>query len=293
MVGSGAGDRQCRRDGRWPHLHRVAQPPPRPGVSCAAQEFPLDAALSGGARHRNPSRPRVRQRHRARLPGPRQRQAARPPPRRFRLGRDVRPERRGPGRRPPGHRRRPAVPWPDAGRRPADALRDDGRRHRGPDPPPRPTSRPTSWASRSAAAWHCGRRSSIRRLVRRLVLVSTPFKRAGWHPEMVAGFDAMGPEIAEPFKQTPMYEVYREIAPRVEDWPILVTQLTGAAQARLRLDRRGPGPADAGADRRRRRGRPAAPPRGRVLRAPRRRPARCGLGPLRDDQARPRDPAPR
>lgn len=44
---------------------------------------------------------------------------------------------------------------------------------------------------------------------------------------MVAGFDAMGPEIAEPMKQTPMYEVYREIAPRVEDWPILVAQVTG------------------------------------------------------------------
>jgi len=64
-------------------------------------------------------------------------------------------------------------------------------------------------------------------VVRRLVLVSTPFKRAGWHPEMVAGMIAMGPEIAEPMKQTPMYEVYRQIAPRVEDWPVLVTQLTG------------------------------------------------------------------
>jgi len=63
--------------------------------------------------------------------------------------------------------------------------------------------------------------------VRKLVLVSWPFKRDGWHPEMVAGFDAMGPEIAEPMKQTPMYEVYREIAPRVEDWPILVAQVTG------------------------------------------------------------------
>jgi pimeloyl-ACP methyl ester carboxylesterase len=62
--------------------------------------------------------------------------------------------------------------------------------------------------------------------VRKLVLVSWPFKRDGWHPEMVAGFDAMGPEIAEPMKQTPMYEVYREIAPRVEDWPILVAQVT-------------------------------------------------------------------
>jgi pimeloyl-ACP methyl ester carboxylesterase len=63
--------------------------------------------------------------------------------------------------------------------------------------------------------------------VRKLVLVSWPFKRDGWHPEMIAGFDAMGPEVAESMKQTPMYEVYREIAPRVENWPILVAQVTG------------------------------------------------------------------
>jgi pimeloyl-ACP methyl ester carboxylesterase len=68
--------------------------------------------------------------------------------------------------------------------------------------------------------------------VRRLVLVSTPCRRAGWHAEQVAAFDQMGPQIAEPFKQTPMYAAYREIAPRVEDWPILVTQLTGL----LKLD---------------------------------------------------------
>jgi len=64
-------------------------------------------------------------------------------------------------------------------------------------------------------------------VVRRLVLVSTPFKRAGWYPEMVAGMDAMGPAFAEPMKQSPMYEIYGQIAPRVEDWPILVTQVTG------------------------------------------------------------------
>ena len=68
--------------------------------------------------------------------------------------------------------------------------------------------------------------------VRKLVLVSTPFKRDGWHPEMVAGFDQMGPHVAEPMKQTPMYQNYREVAPRVEDWPILVSQLTGL----LKLD---------------------------------------------------------
>jgi pimeloyl-ACP methyl ester carboxylesterase len=65
-------------------------------------------------------------------------------------------------------------------------------------------------------------------LVERLVLVSTVFKRSGWHPEMTAGMDAMGPEVAEPLKHSPMYEAYVKIAPRTEDWPVLVTQLTTA-----------------------------------------------------------------
>jgi pimeloyl-ACP methyl ester carboxylesterase len=65
-------------------------------------------------------------------------------------------------------------------------------------------------------------------LVERLVLVSTVFKRSGWHPEMTAGMDAMGPHVAEPLKQSPMYEAYVRIAPRKEDWPVLVTQLTTA-----------------------------------------------------------------
>ena len=69
-------------------------------------------------------------------------------------------------------------------------------------------------------------------LVRRLVLVSAPFRRSAWHAEHLAAFAQMGPEMAEPFKQTPLYAVYREIAPRVEDWPVLVTQLTGL----LKLD---------------------------------------------------------
>jgi pimeloyl-ACP methyl ester carboxylesterase len=55
-------------------------------------------------------------------------------------------------------------------------------------------------------------------VVDRLVLVSTVFRRSGWYPEMEAAMAAMGPEVAEPMKQTPMYEVYRRIAPRVDDW---------------------------------------------------------------------------
>ena len=65
-------------------------------------------------------------------------------------------------------------------------------------------------------------------LVDRLVLVSTVFKRGGWYPEMTAGMDAMGPETAEFLKQSPMYQAYERIAPRVEDWPVLVHQLTTA-----------------------------------------------------------------
>jgi pimeloyl-ACP methyl ester carboxylesterase len=63
-------------------------------------------------------------------------------------------------------------------------------------------------------------------VVDRLVLVSTVFKRSGWYPEMEAAMISMGPEVAEPMKQTPMYEAYQRIAPRVEDWPLMVIQLT-------------------------------------------------------------------
>jgi pimeloyl-ACP methyl ester carboxylesterase len=35
----------------------------------------------------------------------------------------------------------------------------------------------------------------------------------------------MGPEAAEPMKQTPMYQLYAGIAPRPEDWPVLLTKL--------------------------------------------------------------------
>jgi pimeloyl-ACP methyl ester carboxylesterase len=63
-------------------------------------------------------------------------------------------------------------------------------------------------------------------VVERLVLVSTVFKRQGWYPEMRAGMDAMGPETAGFLMQSPMYEAYQRIAPRVQDWPVLVRQVS-------------------------------------------------------------------
>src|SRR5437762_4693330 len=63
-------------------------------------------------------------------------------------------------------------------------------------------------------------------VVERLVLGSTVFKRQGWYPEMRAGMDAMGPETADFMMQTPLYQAYQDVAPRVEDWPILVRQVS-------------------------------------------------------------------
>jgi pimeloyl-ACP methyl ester carboxylesterase len=62
-------------------------------------------------------------------------------------------------------------------------------------------------------------------IVRKLVAVSTAFKRDGWYPEVLAGMEQMGPEAAEPMKQTPMYQLYAGVAPRPEDWPVLLTKL--------------------------------------------------------------------
>ena len=62
-------------------------------------------------------------------------------------------------------------------------------------------------------------------VVRKLVLLSTAFKRDGWYPEIRAGMAQMGPGAAEPMKQTPMYQLYARVAPRPADWPVLLTKL--------------------------------------------------------------------
>ncbi len=62
-------------------------------------------------------------------------------------------------------------------------------------------------------------------VVRRLVVVSTPCKRDGWYPEVRAGFDQMGPALVEQMMQTPMYQEYASMAPRPEDWPVLVAKM--------------------------------------------------------------------
>lgn len=64
-------------------------------------------------------------------------------------------------------------------------------------------------------------------LVRRLVLVSTPCRYDAFFPEVAAATGQMTAELAEMMKQAPIYQAYAQLAPRVEDWPVLVAK-TGA-----------------------------------------------------------------
>jgi len=61
--------------------------------------------------------------------------------------------------------------------------------------------------------------------VRKLVIVSTAFSKDGWYPEINAGMSQIGAAAAEPMKQTPMYQMYASIAPRPQDWPVLLAKI--------------------------------------------------------------------
>ena len=67
-------------------------------------------------------------------------------------------------------------------------------------------------------------------LVHRAVIVSTPFKRKGDYPDLLAQQDQMGPGAAEFMKSLPVYPMYAKIAPKPEDWPRLVTKVAQLIQ---------------------------------------------------------------
>ncbi|MCW3840310.1 alpha/beta fold hydrolase [Micromonospora yasonensis] len=58
-------------------------------------------------------------------------------------------------------------------------------------------------------------------LVRRLVLVSTPYRRQGWYPEVLAAMATHGEQVAEQMRGTPPHQLYERVAPRPQDWPAL------------------------------------------------------------------------
>ena len=62
-------------------------------------------------------------------------------------------------------------------------------------------------------------------VVRKLILVSTVFKRDGWYPEIVSAMSQMGPATAEQLKQPGFYRLYASIAPNPRNWPVLIAKL--------------------------------------------------------------------
>jgi pimeloyl-ACP methyl ester carboxylesterase len=56
-------------------------------------------------------------------------------------------------------------------------------------------------------------------VVRKVVLVSTPFKSDGWYPEVRAGMRAINAELARTWVGSPMQQEYANVAPRPDDWP--------------------------------------------------------------------------
>ncbi len=72
-------------------------------------------------------------------------------------------------------------------------------------------------------------------VVRKLVVVSAPCRRTAWYPEVAEAMSQMGPEAAEPMKQSPIYQLYAAIAPRVEDWPRLVGKMGEAVRVEYDL----------------------------------------------------------
>ncbi|MFI6266486.1 alpha/beta fold hydrolase [Micromonospora sp. NPDC051006] len=58
-------------------------------------------------------------------------------------------------------------------------------------------------------------------LIRRLVVVSAPCRRAGWYPGVLAAMAGHDEQAGERMRGTPPHQLYTRIAPRPDDWPRL------------------------------------------------------------------------
>jgi pimeloyl-ACP methyl ester carboxylesterase len=62
-------------------------------------------------------------------------------------------------------------------------------------------------------------------VVRKLVVVSAPFRWDAIHPEFRGGMEGITAEAAPMMLETPMYQYYSSVAPDVEQWPTLLGKL--------------------------------------------------------------------
>jgi pimeloyl-ACP methyl ester carboxylesterase len=64
-----------------------------------------------------------------------------------------------------------------------------------------------------------------RERVNKLVVISIPFKRTGWYPEIQTGMTSIVPEF---FLGTPIHDAYMSVAPKPEDFPRFVANMKEA-----------------------------------------------------------------
>src|SRR6266566_2819161 len=62
-------------------------------------------------------------------------------------------------------------------------------------------------------------------VVGKLVVVSTPFRRNGFYPDILSQQGQVTAAAAEGMKQTPMYQLYASLAPRPQDWARLLGKI--------------------------------------------------------------------
>jgi pimeloyl-ACP methyl ester carboxylesterase len=62
-------------------------------------------------------------------------------------------------------------------------------------------------------------------VVRRLVLVSTPYAQSGFHPEILPQQALVSSAIFDQMKELPMYLSYKAVAPKPEDFPKLLDKM--------------------------------------------------------------------
>lgn len=62
-------------------------------------------------------------------------------------------------------------------------------------------------------------------IVRKLVLVSTPYKTDGWYPEVRTGMRSINADAAKAWVGSPMHQAYIRVAPEPENWQTLVAKM--------------------------------------------------------------------
>ncbi len=62
-------------------------------------------------------------------------------------------------------------------------------------------------------------------VVRKLVIVSAPYKSDGWYPEVRTGLKSMNAEVGKTWVGSPMHQAYASVAPKPDDWPVLVDKM--------------------------------------------------------------------